>query len=52
MQPPEANRGSEAKPPGSAAILQPFSKKYAFLGIVWSKFLLKNSFFKCLNKVC
>jgi len=29
-----------------------FSKKYAFLGIFWSKFLLKNSFFKCLNKMC
>jgi len=25
--------------------------KYAFLGIFWPKFLLKNSFFKCLNKV-
>jgi len=39
--------------PSAAAILQPFfSKKYVFLGIFWHKFLLKNSFFKCLNKVC
>jgi len=29
-----------------------FSKTYAFLGIFWPKFLVKNSFFKCLNKVC
>jgi len=29
-----------------------FYKKYAFLNIFWSKFLLKNTFFKCLNKVC
>jgi len=28
----------------AAAILQPFSKKYAFLCTFWSKFLLKNAF--------
>jgi len=36
-QPPEANGGSE--------ILQLFSKKYAVLGIFWSKFLLETAFF-------
>jgi len=43
-QPPEANVGLEAKPLRTVAILQPFSKKYAFLGIFWPKFLQKNSF--------
>jgi len=28
-----------------------FSKNCAFLGIFWPKFLPKNSFYKCLNKV-
>jgi len=36
--------------PDAAAILQLFSKKYAFLNIFWHKFLLKTAFFKCLNK--
>jgi len=45
--------GSGAEPPGAVAILLFFfSKKYAYLGIFWPKFLLKNSFYKCLNKVC
>jgi len=34
------------------AIYSFFPKKYAFLGIFWPKFLLKNAFYKCLNKVC
>jgi len=29
-----------------------FFLKICILGILWPKFLLKNSFFKCLNKVC
>jgi len=52
LQQPKANGGSGAEPPDAAAILQPFSKKYAFLGIFWPKFLLKNSFYKYMNKVC
>jgi len=44
-QPPKANEGLGAKPPGAAAILQPFFlKKYVFLGIFWPKFLLKPRF--------
>jgi len=42
--------------PDAAAILQLFSKKNkqknTFLIIFWPKFLLKNAFFKYLNKVC
>jgi len=38
--------------PDAAAILQLFSKKYALIIIFCPKFLLKNAFFKCLNKVC
>jgi len=47
LQPPEANGGSGAL----RQFYSLFSKKYALLGIFCPKFLLKNSFFKCLNKV-
>jgi len=30
--------------PDAVAILRSISKKYTFLGIFWSKFLLKNAF--------
>jgi len=42
-KPPAAGR-SGAKPLVAAAILQPFSTKYAFLGMFWHKFLLKTRF--------
>jgi len=51
-QPPKANGGSGAEALGAAAILQPFSYKIRILGKFWPKFLLKNTYFKCLNKVC
>jgi len=44
--------GFGGRAPDAAAILQIFLKKYAFLGIFLSKFLLKNAFFKSLNKLC
>jgi len=48
---PETNGDSGAEPSGAAEILQPCFQKYAFLGIFWPKFLLKNSFFKCLTSL-
>jgi len=39
--------GFMGKAPNAAAILQLFFKRYAFLGIIWSKFRV----FKWLNKV-
>jgi len=41
-QPPEANRGSGADPPTLRRFLQFFSKNYAFLSMLWSKFLLNT----------
>jgi len=38
--------------PDIVAILQLFSKKYILLSTFWPTILLKNAFFKCLNKVC
>jgi len=43
-QPPEVNGGSGAESPTLRRFLQFFHKKYAFLSILWSKFLLKNTF--------
>jgi len=37
-------RGFEGVSPDAVAILQLFNKKYAFLGILWSIFLLKMRF--------
>jgi len=50
-QPPEANGGSGAKSPTLRRFLVFFPKKYAFLSILWSKFLLKTRL-KWLQKVC
>jgi len=44
-QPPEANGGSGERP--TLRHFYSFSKKYAFLGIVWSKFCI----FKWINKM-
>jgi len=43
-QTPEANGGSEAEPQTLRRFFKSFSKKYAFLSILWSKFLLKMCF--------
>jgi len=50
-QPLEASRGFWGGSTDAAVFLQLFLKKYAFLSIFSPKFLLKNAFFKCLNKV-
>jgi len=42
-QPPEANGGSGAEPSTPRRFFS-FFKKYAFLSILWSKFLLKTRF--------
>jgi len=48
----EDNMGSEAEPLERCGNFTAFFFfKYAFLGKCCPKFLLKNSFFKCLNKV-
>jgi len=42
--PPETNVGLGAEPPTLKRFLQYFFKNYAFLSILWSKFLLKTRF--------
>jgi len=57
-QPPKANRGLGAEPTTLRRYFQLFPKNEAFLGIFWSKFLLKNMLLNycneclCATKVC
>jgi len=52
LQPLEASGGSEAAEPRCCGDFTAFSKIRTFRhSVFWSKFLLKNAFFKCLNKV-
>jgi len=48
-QPPEANEGLGAETPTLCRFFQIFLKNEAFLGIFWSKFLLKNMLLNYYN---
>jgi len=43
-RPPEASGGFEGGAPEAETTFTVFSPKYPFLSILWSKFLLKNTF--------
>jgi len=49
--PPKANGGWGAKPPTLRQFFTFFFKKYSFLSLLWSKFLLKTRFYMLAKSV-